>query len=854
MDGAEGKTRLRPEKIYEELKHLGSGAFGAAVLVRRRCDGRRYVAKKCCIEELDEKQRKLCLEEVALLRKVQHPCVAEVADFRWASRNHLKYWIVLKYYPGGDVQQQIDNCKELDMEIPVAKAGNWITQLCMALDYVHNLKIVHRDVKGSNIFITGADNVVLGDFGASKQLTASVAKAMTSVGSPVFMAPEWWDGRGGTSLSDMWSVGVVLYELIALRRPFEAGNVLSLVNKVTSEDPAPLPEDVDDSAKQLIHTLLTKDAQARCSAYEALRSPFLKRYFEILGIYRGPLEKISDKQLLQAARAEDAAKGLSSSLRSEALGSTSGDLGSGDLEALEVAPLGMVNLVQQAAEDSWGEAAELEASESEDDETDDDDEDEEVDADAETTLTSDGAELDGEDEEEERDAETTPKGVQPAEMTAEYCSSMQAKGATVERTGTPTLWQKESLGSSLRHCSPLMPLEQTLSRSTLASPRLPSSAQEAGGLDSTGCSDSWGQGIVLNTTTVGTAVQEATAGLAGLEVTIDAAPVASSTAGGLDAVLNQVLSEDGDSGTMREEQVEAKKEERDDAEENNEEDEPEPADCDSDSSSSASEASDLDSDEEDEAGNDAGASFEEAVDAASEDASDVRAHAKASALTTEQWRQTASAVKEKYTRLISELQSPEVTFKKGKPLAKACGGPTPAQQAVASETLADEIWAGMSQRAWVYRNTASTLSTLARATQGQFHDNITRKKGFNTRSSLTPEPQASAVVATRTAGPFGLPTALADLDGSTCRGAGRETFHVPPRHLPPSSTRTKLVSANHEEVVAIARRCPSEPGQVRGLEPAKRWRSPSRNAIVAAPGTGMQRWPPARSIAGKGMT
>ncbi|CAE7362970.1 NEK1 [Symbiodinium pilosum] len=86
----------------------------------------------------------------------------------------------------------------------------------MALKHVHSLRIVHRDVKGSNMFITGARNIVLGDFGVSKQLTESQQKAMTSVGSPMYMAPEWWDGRGGTAASDMWSVGVVLYELLAL--------------------------------------------------------------------------------------------------------------------------------------------------------------------------------------------------------------------------------------------------------------------------------------------------------------------------------------------------------------------------------------------------------------------------------------------------------------------------------------------------------------------------------------------------------------------------------------------------------------------------------------------------------------
>mmetsp|Transcript_59838 Transcript_59838/g.142541 ORF Transcript_59838/g.142541 Transcript_59838/m.142541 type:complete len:1102 (+) Transcript_59838:94-3399(+) len=500
-----GKRSRRPERVYEELKHLGSGAFGSAVLVRRRRDGCRFVAKKCCIEDLDEKQRKLCLEEIGLLRKVQHPCVAEVADFRWASRSHLKYWIVLKYYPGGDVQQQIDHCRETNMEIPVGKAGNWITQLCMALDHVHSRKIVHRDVKGSNIFITGADNVVLGDFGASKQLTASAAKAMTSVGSPVFMAPEWWDGRGGTSLSDMWSVGVVLYELATLSRPFEAGNVLSLVYKVTNEDPSPLPEDVDAATKDLVGQLLLKDPEQRPSAREALESPCLRRCFEILQIYRGPLEHISDKRQLEEARAEDMANGV---LNASLEGSQADESASFDaaVEALFAAPVGMVNLVPHSAQvlaasqtsleaesashfslDDADEDVEVEEddfSESEDEDESESDEDE-ADGDRETALPSDDADSESEDTEagEEDEAAAAPsaekedameatltlatavamtteggdaennrasadaEGEHPAEVTCllPTITTMEpAPNGVPERTGTPSLWQQES--------------------------------------------------------------------------------------------------------------------------------------------------------------------------------------------------------------------------------------------------------------------------------------------------------------------------------------------------------------------------------------------------------------------------
>eukprot|EP00434_Breviolum_minutum_P010214 symbB.v1.2.009012.t1/scaffold564.1/size186654/6 len=224
----------------------------------------------------------------------------------------------------------------------MGKVKNWVTQLCMALKHVHNLRIVHRDVKGSNMFITGAQNIVLGDFGVSKQLTESQQKAMTSVGSPMYMAPEWWDGRGGTANSDMWSVGVVLYELLALRRPFEAQNVLSLVHKITTEEPAAL-EDADPQLSRLALELLNKRPEKRPSAAQALESKGLEDAEKILQIYREALEKKSDRRQHRLAREEDVAAGRKPRRPSRSTSMSSEYESSGN-----VAGLRAVNLVEIA--------------------------------------------------------------------------------------------------------------------------------------------------------------------------------------------------------------------------------------------------------------------------------------------------------------------------------------------------------------------------------------------------------------------------------------------------------------------------------------------------------------------------
>jgi NIMA (never in mitosis gene a)-related kinase len=109
---------------------------------------------------------------------------------------------------------------------------NWFTQILLSIKHIHDRKILHRDLKSQNIFLTSRNIVKLGDFGIARVLSHTRSNAKTVVGTPYYLSPEIIENKPYNFKSDVWSLGVLLYEMCALGPPFNAGSLHELAKRI----------------------------------------------------------------------------------------------------------------------------------------------------------------------------------------------------------------------------------------------------------------------------------------------------------------------------------------------------------------------------------------------------------------------------------------------------------------------------------------------------------------------------------------------------------------------------------------------------------------------------------------------
>jgi serine/threonine protein kinase len=233
---------------YEVQKLLGKGATGTVYLAKDTFTGKEVALKTIEPEvfrdpEFGTVYRSQFLQEASLAGKLRHPHIVSILDaVVGEDSGHIAMELVL----GGDLSKHVTPGALL----PVPDVLQIAFKCCGALDYAAKEGIVHRDIKPANIMVAQGTEVKIADFGAAVLRRSQVVQT-AAMGSPYYMSPEQIEGKVLNFHSDMYSLGVVMYELLTGRRPFLAENLEALMQKIIKLDPQPPSEVRADLPKGL---------------------------------------------------------------------------------------------------------------------------------------------------------------------------------------------------------------------------------------------------------------------------------------------------------------------------------------------------------------------------------------------------------------------------------------------------------------------------------------------------------------------------------------------------------------------------------------------------------------------------
>ena len=278
---------------YETLKHIGRGAFGSVHLIKSRKENNLFALKTMSYG--DQENRTHVQREIQLLIKLMHPFVIALYDLytEGDSAKAQTMNLVMTYCDGGDLSKLIKTVrKNLDsMDASQHKDKlyspqnflRWFCMSCLSLDYLHSNKILHRDIKPDNIFLSASSkNCRLGDFGLAKQLGSDEDVVKTEVGTTYYISPEIVSNKGYSYPTDVWSLGCVMYELVTLNLPYYGDNLTAFVDSLMYQDKDLRYQDeqilkVPEEIWNIILRMLDKDQEKRITVREILSSRIMRK-------------------------------------------------------------------------------------------------------------------------------------------------------------------------------------------------------------------------------------------------------------------------------------------------------------------------------------------------------------------------------------------------------------------------------------------------------------------------------------------------------------------------------------------------------------------------------------------------
>ncbi|KAI3939110.1 hypothetical protein MKX01_001978 [Papaver californicum] len=267
--------RARVVGDYIVGKQIGSGSFSVVWHARHRIHGLEVAIKEIVMDRLSKKLQDNLLQEIDILRKINHPNIIRLFDIiEVPGRINL----VLEYCRGGDLSRYIVRHER----IPEDTAKHFMKQLAAGLQILRQNNLIHRDLKPQNLLLTANDNhavLKIADFGFARSLQPR-GLAETLCGSPLYMAPEIMQLQKYDAKADLWSVGAILFQLVTGNTPFNGNNPIQLLQNILKSNELCFPQDSKDLTPDCIdlcQKLLRRNPVERLTFEEFFNHTFLSQ-------------------------------------------------------------------------------------------------------------------------------------------------------------------------------------------------------------------------------------------------------------------------------------------------------------------------------------------------------------------------------------------------------------------------------------------------------------------------------------------------------------------------------------------------------------------------------------------------
>lgn len=257
-----------PIKGYRNERKIGQGATGEVFLVRDKKTKEEYAMKKVQCDKTSS-------SETSYMLGVKAPTVLDLKDYK-VNDNYI--YMIIEYAKNGTLKDWINKKSYSKTPVDAHQILLWMTEALLGLYVIHEKSLIHRDIKADNLFLCTNNIVKIGDLGIAKAIKSG---AFTVCGTHHYMAPEIHQNKQYDSRVDIWALGIVLYELVMLKKPFE-GQSDEIVEKVMKMEYVPFPKNIDPNLDKLLKLMLNPNSNSRYTAKELLQLDYIKEKVQFI--------------------------------------------------------------------------------------------------------------------------------------------------------------------------------------------------------------------------------------------------------------------------------------------------------------------------------------------------------------------------------------------------------------------------------------------------------------------------------------------------------------------------------------------------------------------------------------------